>query len=125
YFPQDSVICEATVTSSEVQIKFLELDLAPSSRYKTQGNLMSMDSTTKGNYEHFMLKEIHEQPALVDKLAAFYIKGEGRAQLDSLKGFKVPAWHLAACGTAWHAGLMIKNYFEQLNRQRASVEIAS
>lgn len=125
FFPQDGVICESTVVATEVQTKFYELDLTPSSRYKTQGNLMTLDATTKGPYEHFMLKEIHEQPALVDKLAAFYIKGEGRKLLDSLRGFKVPAWHLAACGTAWHAGLMIKNYFEQINRQRASVEIAS
>lgn len=125
YFPQDGVICESTVTLTEVQIKFYELDLSPSHRYKAQGNLMSVDATTKGPYEHYMLKEIHEQPALIDKLAAYYIKNEGRKILDELKGFKTPEWHLTACGTAWHAGLVIKNYLEQINRQRASVEIAS
>jgi glucosamine--fructose-6-phosphate aminotransferase (isomerizing) len=125
YFPQDGVICESTVTVTDVQIKFYELDLTPSSRYKSQGNLMSVDATTKGPYEHYMLKEIHEQPALIDKLAAYYIKNEGRRILDELKGFKTPEWHLTACGTAWHAGLVIKNYLEQINRQRASVEIAS
>jgi glucosamine--fructose-6-phosphate aminotransferase (isomerizing) len=72
-----------------------------------------------------MLKEIHEQPALIDKLSAYYIKNEGRKSLDLLKGFKAEEWHLTACGTAWHAGLVIKNYFEQINRQRASVDIAS
>lgn len=125
YFPQDSVICESIVTSTEVKINFYELDLTPSSRYKFQTNMMNVDATTKGPYEHFMLKEIHEQPALIDKLSAYYIKNEGRKILDGLKNFKTPCWHLTACGTAWHAGLVIKNYFEQINRQRGSVDIAS
>jgi glucosamine--fructose-6-phosphate aminotransferase (isomerizing) len=125
YFPEDEVICESLVHSTQVHLNFYELDLSPSNRYKTQGNLMSMDSTTKGPYEHFMLKEIHEQPSLVDKLGAYYLKGEGRKHLDSLKGFKPAAWHFNACGTAWHAGLVIKNYFEQINRQSTAIDIAS
>jgi glucosamine--fructose-6-phosphate aminotransferase (isomerizing) len=125
YFPQDEVICESVVSSVEVKINFYELDLTPSNRYKFQANAMTLDATTKGPYEHFMLKEIHEQPQLINKLAAYYIKNEGRKILDELKNFKTPCWHLTACGTAWHAGLVIKNYFEQNNRQRASVEIAS
>jgi glucosamine--fructose-6-phosphate aminotransferase (isomerizing) len=125
YFPQDGVICEGVVSSTEVKLNFYELDLTPSSRYKFQSNSMSVDATSKGNYEHYMLKEIHEQPALIDKLAAFYIKNDGRKVLDELKGFKCDEWHLTACGTAWHAGLVIKNYFEQINRQRASIDIAS
>jgi glucosamine--fructose-6-phosphate aminotransferase (isomerizing) len=84
-----------------------------------------MDATTKGPYEHYMLKEIHEQPTLIDSLAAYYIKNEGRKILDTLKTLKTSGWHLTACGTAWHAGLVIKNYFEQINRQTASVDIAS
>jgi glucosamine--fructose-6-phosphate aminotransferase (isomerizing) len=125
YFPQDGVICESTVTPTEVVLKFYELDLKTSTRYKNQSNLMTMDATTKGPYEHFMLKEIHEQPALIDKLSAYYIKNEGRKILDQLKNFKASGWHLTACGTAWHAGLVIRNYLEQINRQRAEVEIAS
>jgi glucosamine--fructose-6-phosphate aminotransferase (isomerizing) len=125
YFPQDSVICESVVTSGDVTINFYELDLTPSTRFKFQSNAMTMDSTTKGPYEHFMLKEIHEQPSLIDQLGAYYIKNEGRKILDTLKNFKTPCWHLTACGTAWHAGLVIKNYFEQINRQPASIDIAS
>jgi glucosamine--fructose-6-phosphate aminotransferase (isomerizing) len=125
YFPQDSVICESIPSASDITINFYETDLTASSRYKFQTNAMSMDSTTKGPYEHYMLKEIHEQPALIDKLSAYYIKNEGRKLLDELKNFKCDEWHLTACGTAWHAGLVIKNYFEQINRQKASVDIAS
>lgn len=125
YFPEDGVICEGIVSATEVTLNFYELDLTISNRYKFQSNSMSMDATSKGPYEHYMLKEIHEQPALIDKLAAFYIKNDGRKVLEDLKGFKCDEWHLTACGTAWHAGLVIKNYFEQINRQRASVDIAS
>jgi glutamine---fructose-6-phosphate transaminase (isomerizing) len=125
FFPQDGVICEGVVSAHEEKINFYELDLTPSSRYKFQSNSMSMDVTSKGPYEHYMLKEIHEQPALIDKLAAYYIKNEGRKVLEQLKGFRADEWHLTACGTAWHAGLVIKNFFEQINRQRASVDIAS
>lgn len=125
YFPQDSVICESIPSATEIKINFYELDLTASNRYKTQANSMTMDATSKGSHEHFMLKEIHEQAGLVDKLAAYYIKNEGRKILEELKGFKPEGWHLTACGTAWHAGLVIKNFFEQINRQSASVDIAS
>lgn len=125
YFPEDEVICEAVTGQNEMIIQFYELDLNFSSRYKFQSNTMSMDATSKGSFEHFMLKEIHEQPALIDKIAAYYIKNDGRKLLDELKGFKSEEWHLTACGTAWHAGLVIKNFFEQINRQRASIDIAS
>lgn len=125
YFPQDGVICESIVTDKAVTINFYELDLSPSNRFKSQSNSMSVDSTSKGNFDHYMLKEIHEQPGLIDKLAAYYIKNEGRKILQDLHNFRPKAWHLTACGTAWHAGLVIKNYFEQINRQKASVDIAS
>lgn len=125
FFPEDSVICESVVSANDITVNFYELDLSSSKRFKSQGNAMTMDSTTKGEFEHFMLKEIYEQPALVDKLAAYYIKNEGRKILDQLKGFKTPQWNITACGTAWHAGLVIKNFFEQINRERTTVEIAS
>ena len=83
------------------------------------------DFADKGRFRHYMLKEIHEQPSLVDKLAAYYIKGDGRKILESLNGFKPKGWHLTACGTAWHAGLVIKNFLEANNRQHASIDIAS
>jgi len=125
YFPEDGVICEGIVTGSEVTVNFYELDLTHSNRYKFQSNSMSVDATSKGPYEHYMLKEIYEQPALIDKLAAYYIKNEGRKILDEMKGFRAQEWHITACGTAWHAGLVIKNFLEQVNHQKASVDIAS
>ncbi len=121
FFPQDGVIGRA----ENGRIDFFEMDLRPSTRFRGQANAMTIDATTKGGHEHFMLKEIHEQPALLEKLAAWAIKGEGRATYRALAG-KAPAFfHVSACGTAWHAGLVVKNFFEQHNGVRCNVEIAS
>ena len=121
FFPQDGVIGRAQAGKMD----FFELDLKPSNRYMAQKNAMSLDATSKGDYEHFMLKEIHEQPGLIEKLAAFAIKGEGKKEFETLKGKAPEYFHITACGTAWHAGLVIKNFFERFNHIRCNVEIAS
>ena len=125
FFPQDGVIGRASLTTGVAKIEFFELDLSTSTRYTAQKNAMSLDATSKGDYEHFMLKEIHEQPGLIEKLAAFAIKGEGKKEFESLRGKAPEYFHITACGTAWHAGLVIKNFFEQYNKIRCNVEIAS
>ncbi|MBY0518340.1 MAG: glutamine--fructose-6-phosphate transaminase (isomerizing) [Bacteriovoracaceae bacterium] len=125
YFPQDGVICRASVSGSTASLSFFEMDLKPSSRFSSQKNAMSLDVTSKGDHEHFMLKEIYEQPGLLEKLAAWSIKGEGKKEFESLLGKSPDFFHITACGTAWHAGLVIKNFFESYNKIRCNVEIAS
>jgi glucosamine--fructose-6-phosphate aminotransferase (isomerizing) len=125
FFPQDSIIGMGEIHPTHAEIKFFELDLSESKRFKASLNATSTDATTKGPYEHFMLKEIHEQPALIEKLAAWSIKGEGKNVFTQLKGTSPRFFHITACGTAWHAGLVIKNFFEQQNKIRCNVEIAS
>jgi glucosamine--fructose-6-phosphate aminotransferase (isomerizing) len=98
----------------------------------------------KGGYEHFMLKEIHEQPkALTDtlrprlastaeadaKTAAPGLKTGPSINLDEIN-FD-PSWAKAnrvvitACGTAWHAGVIGKYAFEHLARLPVDVDVAS
>jgi glutamine---fructose-6-phosphate transaminase (isomerizing) len=125
FFPQDEVIAMGECNSDKAIISFFEKDLTPSLRFKSQQNAISADVTTKGQYEHFMLKEIHEQSSLVDKLAGWAIKGEGKKVFEKLANKKPSFFHITACGTAWHAGLVIKNFFETLNQIRCNVEIAS
>jgi glutamine---fructose-6-phosphate transaminase (isomerizing) len=125
FFPQDSVIAVGRVQSNKAEIAFFELDLSPSKRYKASLNATSADATSKGSYEHFMLKEIHEQSSLIEKLVGWAIKGEGKKNFTDLKKHNPPFFHITACGTAWHAGLVIKNFFEKINNIRTSVEIAS
>lgn len=84
----------------------------------------------KGGYPHFMLKEIHEQPAALRRTLASRLaeNGDVRAEEEALD----PDWlgrfrrvHLVACGTAYHAGLVGKYLLEGLARMPAEVELAS
>ncbi len=83
----------------------------------------------KGGYEHFMLKEIHEQPDVIRQCLAGRIDEKGRAHLDNVFGQSV--WNgierinIVACGTSYHAGLMGKYLFEKLLRLPTDVFFAS
>lgn len=85
----------------------------------------------KGGFEHFMLKEIHEQPkALADTLRArIRTNGVKSINLDEI-GFDA-SWAeagrvvITACGTAWHAGVVGKYAFERFARIPTDVDIAS
>lgn len=88
------------------------------------------DAAEKGGYEHFMLKEIHEQPkAIRDTLNSRIMAGKP-IQLDSVN---LPAEdiqkyekiYLVACGTAYHAGVIGKYAIEKLARIPVEVDIAS
>jgi glucosamine--fructose-6-phosphate aminotransferase (isomerizing) len=125
FFPEDEVLCECDFEATGKEIKFYELDGSESHRYKIQQKQVSLDVANKGKYEHFMLKEIHEQPALIKKLSDIYLSDEGLAYLEKLSNFKPENIHLAACGTALHAGLVIKNFFEKYNKVRVFSDYAS
>ncbi|MDR1585891.1 MAG: glutamine--fructose-6-phosphate transaminase (isomerizing) [Treponema sp.] len=97
----------------------------------------------KAGYEHFMLKEIHEQPkALTDTLRARLRGADGDARADtggSAAGRSInleeigfdASWAqvgrvvISACGTAWHAGMIGKYAFEHFARIPADVDVAS
>lgn len=74
----------------------------------------------KGGYEHFMLKEIHEQPEVIRQALLGRVDENGQVQFDKI--FSEHVWHqiervcVIACGTAYHAGLMAKHVFEKLLR---------
>ena len=85
----------------------------------------------KGGYEHFMLKEIHEQPKAVRNTVSPRINKENTAVvLDELKWTKeyinsFNKIYIVACGTAYHAGLVGKYYIEKLARIPVEIDIAS
>lgn len=74
----------------------------------------------KGGYEHFMLKEIHEQPeALADTTRGRLLEEEGTAKLSGMQMCprdlaRVERVIIAACGTSFYAGLVGKHYFEDI-----------
>jgi len=89
------------------------------------------EAAEKGGYEHFMLKEIHEQPKAVrETMSARVAKDNSAIVIDELKWNKeyldsFQKIFIVACGTAYHAGLVGKYYIEKLVRIPVEVDIAS
>ena len=89
------------------------------------------EAAEKGGYEHFMLKEIHDQPKAVRDTFGTHISEDGKIVIfDELNwtADDVAAFNkilIVACGTAYHAGLVTKQYIENLARIPVNVEIAS
>lgn len=80
------------------------------------------EAVGKGGYQHYMLKEIYEQPTVVgDALNAMVPEG----LLPSLPWAKVPRLAITACGTSFYAGLTARYWFESFARLPTDVEIAS
>jgi len=88
------------------------------------------DAVERGQYRHFMLKEIHEQPRAIAQTLEERVAGGklldaafGPAAQQVFK--KTKAVHIAACGTSYHAGLAASYFIEQICRIPARVEISS
>ena len=83
----------------------------------------------KGNFKHFMAKEIHEQPEVVGHTLARYINMIGeRVELPSELPFdwrKLKRLSISACGTAFYAGLVAKYWFERFAKLPVEIDIAS
>ncbi|MEM8811194.1 MAG: glutamine--fructose-6-phosphate transaminase (isomerizing) [Pseudomonadota bacterium] len=83
----------------------------------------------KGNYRHFMAKEIHEQPEVIGHSLARYLDfANGTARADELAGINfqtVPRISMSACGTAYYAGLVGKYWFERHARLPVDIDVAS
>jgi len=92
---------------------------------------LSLDQIEKGGYDHFMLKEIYEQPKAIQDTYRGRLRPEDGlikmagidAHLDRfLKANRIV---IVACGTSWHAGLVAEYIFEELARIPVEVEYAS
>jgi glucosamine--fructose-6-phosphate aminotransferase (isomerizing) len=82
----------------------------------------------KGEFRHFMLKEIHEQPQVIgDTLSAFINPASRTIALPRLPfdPAQIPSITIVACGTAYFAGLVAKYWFENLARIPVDVDIGS
>ena len=91
---------------------------------------LSADAAEKGQYRHFMLKEIHEQPrAVANTLQERVANGRlleaafGPAAAEVFA--RTAAVHIVACGTSFHAGIVARYFIEQICRLPCRVEIAS
>lgn len=91
------------------------------------------EAAEKGGYEHFMMKEIHEQPkAVEDTIRSAVKEKDGKCEIDlSASGLsdeeiqKISQIYIVACGSAWHVGMAAQYVFEDLARIPVRVDLAS
>jgi glucosamine--fructose-6-phosphate aminotransferase (isomerizing) len=91
---------------------------------------LKIDAVDKGEYQHFMQKEMHEQPeAILNTMEGRFTE---QRVMDETFGIgasdifdKVKAIQIVACGTSYHAGLVAKYWFEEMANLPCSVEVAS
>ncbi len=92
---------------------------------------MHLEALEKGGYDHFMLKEIHEQPRSVrDSMRGRLNLAKGEVMLGGVKDYEQKFINakrilIVGCGTSWHAGLVGEYLFEDLARIPVEVEYAS
>jgi len=117
----------AVITRDDVQL--MKTDGTP-----VQRDMLHVDwdvvTAEKGGYDHFMLKEIYEQPKAIRDTMAGRVK-DGQVDLSREIGLsedqinKIERIHFVACGTAYHAGLVGKYVIEDLVRIPVETDIAS
>ncbi|NCI46991.1 glutamine--fructose-6-phosphate transaminase (isomerizing) [Sediminibacterium soli] len=92
---------------------------------------MELAAIEKGGYEHFMLKEIYEQPdTIFDCLRGRLLTQSGQIMMGGIENnlnafINAPRIIIVACGTSWHAGLVAEYLIEDLCRIPVEVEYAS
>ncbi len=92
---------------------------------------MSLEQIEKGGYDHFMIKEIHEQPkAIIDTYRGRMLPDQGMIKMSGIddhlsKFLNADRIIIIACGTSWHAGLVGEYLLEEFVRIPVEVEYAS
>jgi len=124
YFPEDEVLCCLEFGKSN-EIIFKEVDNHQSNRFLVKDQTISMEKIGKGKFEHFMLKEIYEQPVLIKNLVNKIQEKTFSYDVSKLCQNNLSKIHIVACGTAYYAGLVIRDYIESNAKVATSVELAS
>jgi len=109
----------------EGSVQFFNLDGEPLEK-AVETVTWSMDSAEKGGYQHFMLKEIMEQPKVLrDTIQSALMNGDNKNILDNLDVTRFNKIVITACGSAYNAGVVARYVFERLCRVSVEVELAS
>lgn len=112
------------------ELKLLTLDNTQTVPY-VQTVELELAAIEKGGFDHFMLKEIFEQPrSIADSMRGRVQAAEGYLQLGGLRDYMDQLANsqrivIIGCGTSWHAGLVAEYIFEELARIPVEVEYAS
>ena len=128
---KDGVILQddqvAIVTPDRLEVTNLEGDPVDPYVHHVDWDLSAAE---KGGYDHFMLKEMHEQPLAIKQTLEGRADPTGRLLLDELRMSEdelreVDKVFVVACGTAYHAGLVARYAIEHWTRLPVEIEIAS
>ncbi|MCR9235579.1 MAG: glutamine--fructose-6-phosphate transaminase (isomerizing) [Alphaproteobacteria bacterium] len=116
----------ATITRDSLEILDSEGNLVERPMQRSSSSALMVD---KGNYKHFMLKEIYEQPEVISHTLSHYLdfaEGKASQQQDLPFDFaKLSRISMTACGTAYIAGQIAKYWFEKLARLPVDIDVAS
>lgn len=86
----------------------------------------NVEASQKDGFEHFMLKEIYEQPKVIKDTIGYYFDGTKNSLFQNLPNLeKYEEIHIVACGSAYHTGLIAKTLIEEYANIPVTCEIAS
>lgn len=110
------------VEANENGFKIFNRDLKEIKKNKNVYDIL-VDDISKNGYEHFMLKEINEEPDVFKKILNKYIKNDKIVDIFDIS--KYEEIEIVACGSAYHAGLIGKYYIESIANIKTTVSYAS
>lgn len=119
----------AVLTRKEVQI--YNLPKAKAVKRKPTAIRWNISQAQKSGYPHFMLKEIHEQPRILEEIITKRVDGKGNIYFDTLERAldarlrKIKRVFFVSCGTAYHAGLVGSYLIEEFARLPAEAQVSS
>jgi glucosamine--fructose-6-phosphate aminotransferase (isomerizing) len=126
YLNDEEIVCVRK--NHKIKIKTIKNDEKTPYIQKLEMNLTELE---KGGYDHFMLKEIFEQPrSILDSMRGRLNAKEGTVKLGGIQDYEqkmanAKRFIIIACGTSWHAGLVGEYVLEELTRIPVEVEYAS
>ncbi len=118
----------AVIKNDELRVTTLDNAITTPYVHKIE---LELEAIEKGGYDHFMLKEIFEQPrSIADSMRGRVLADAGTIQLGGLRDYmdqlaRSERIIILGCGTSWHAGLVAEYLFEELARVPVEVEYAS
>lgn len=118
----------ATINNGELTVRTIDNEMKVPFVQELE---LKLEAIEKGGYDHFMIKEIYEQPRSIwDSMRGRIDAQNGRLRLGGINEFEKKLTNakriiVVACGTSWHAGLVAEYLIEDLARIPVEVEYAS
>ncbi len=112
-----AVITQDSATIYDVDEHKVEREIRTSS--------IKADASDKGSYDHYMLKEIHEQPEILLDIVETNLGAQQKHETTDIDFENITALRIVACGTSFYAGHIAKYWFERYANLNVEIDIAS